>query len=67
MLNKKFADNIENAETSAPQNNKWANFLKGLNMFTDDFMKNGREHPNLQNQNHLNKPKNKLLRKCGSF
>lgn len=30
MLDKNSTDNIENAETSAPQNNKWANFLKGL-------------------------------------
>ena len=50
MLNKKSADNIENIEIPVPQNSKWADFLKGLNMFTDDFMKNGREQPKSQDQ-----------------
>lgn len=50
MLNNNSTDNIKNTETPVPQNSKWANFLKGLNMFSDDFMENGREQPKLQDQ-----------------
>lgn len=50
MLDKNSTDNIENTEIPVPQNSKWADILKGLNMFSDDFMENGREQPKLQNQ-----------------
>lgn len=31
-----------------PKENKWAGFLKSLDMFSDDFMNQGREQPTLQ-------------------
>lgn len=34
----------------APKENKWPSFLKSLDMFSDDFMKHGREQSPLQNR-----------------
>ena len=31
-----------------PRENKWSGFLSGLDLFTDDFMKSGREQPTVQ-------------------
>lgn len=31
-----------------PKENKWAGFLSSLNYFTDDFMSEGREQPDVQ-------------------
>ena len=31
-----------------PQDNKWAGFMESLELFTDDFMKDGREQPENQ-------------------
>ena len=28
-----------------PKDNKWAGFLSGLNLFSDDFMNDGRQEP----------------------
>lgn len=50
MLNKNSTDNIKNTEIPVPPNSKWVDFLKSLNMFSDDFMESGREQPKLQNQ-----------------
>ena len=36
-----------------PKGNKWEDFLKGLNMFSDDFMNEGREQPNVQERETL--------------
>lgn len=36
-----------------PKNNKWDGFLNGLNMFSNDFMEDGREQPNLQERESL--------------
>lgn len=31
-----------------PKENKWAGFIKSLDMFSDDFMEEGRKQPELQ-------------------
>ena len=31
-----------------PRENKWSGFLSGQALFTDDFMKSGREQPTVQ-------------------
>lgn len=36
-----------------PKENKWSGFLQSLEMFTDDFMKDGREQPGVQERDSL--------------
>ncbi len=36
-----------------PKENKWAGFLSSLNLFSDDFMCNGREQPSEQERESL--------------
>jgi len=36
-----------------PKKNPWEAFERSLTEFSDDFMKNGREQPELQNRNGL--------------
>lgn len=36
-----------------PQDNKWAGFMESLELFTDDFMKDGREQPKNQEREIL--------------
>lgn len=36
-----------------PQDNKWAGFMESLELFTDDFMKDGREQPENQGREIL--------------
>ena len=36
-----------------PKNNRWAGFLTSLDMFTADFMPNGREQPDAQERESL--------------
>lgn len=36
-----------------PKENKWSGFLQSLEMFTDDFMKEGREQPGAQERKSL--------------
>ena len=36
-----------------PKENKWSGFLQSLEMFTDDFMKDGREQPGAQERESL--------------
>ncbi len=36
-----------------PKENKWSGFLQSLEMFTDDFMKDGREQPGAQERDSL--------------
>ena len=36
-----------------PKENKWSGFLQSLEMFTDDFMKEGREQPGAQERDSL--------------
>lgn len=36
-----------------PKDNKWSGFLNGLNMFTEDFMNEGREQPKEQERESL--------------
>ena len=36
-----------------PQDNKWAGFMESLELFTDDFMKDGREQPENQEREIL--------------
>ena len=36
-----------------PIENKWAGFIEGLNMFTDDFMADGRDQGDIQEREEL--------------
>ena len=36
-----------------PKNNRWSGFLTSLDMFTADFMPNGREQPDAQGRESL--------------
>ena len=36
-----------------PKENKWSGFLQSLEMFTDDFMKDGREQPGAQERESI--------------
>ncbi len=36
-----------------PKDSKWSGFLNGLNMFTEDFMNEGREQPKEQERESL--------------
>lgn len=36
-----------------PKDNEWTGFLAGLNMFSDDFMENGREEQKTQEREAL--------------
>ena len=36
-----------------PKENKWAGFLNSLEMFSDDFMSDGREQPPVQEREAL--------------
>ncbi len=36
-----------------PIENKWAGFIEGLNMFTDDFMADGRDQGGIQEREEL--------------
>jgi len=36
-----------------PKDNKWAGFLSSLDYFTDDFMSEGREQPDVQERDFL--------------
>jgi len=36
-----------------PKDKVWETFLEGLNGFTDDFMANGREQPEMQEREEL--------------
>ena len=36
-----------------PKDNKWAGFLNGLDLFTEDFMSEGREQPSGQEREKL--------------
>lgn len=36
-----------------PKENKWAGFLASLDMFSDDFMSEGRQQPELQDREAL--------------
>ncbi|UTY29766.1 type II toxin-antitoxin system antitoxin VapB [Treponema putidum] len=36
-----------------PKNKEWETFLEGLNGFTDDFMEEGRNQPELQDRKGL--------------
>lgn len=36
-----------------PQDNKWAGLMESLELFTDDFMKDGREQPENQEREIL--------------
>lgn len=36
-----------------PKDSKWSGFLNGLNMFTEDFMNEGREQPKEQEREFL--------------
>ena len=36
-----------------PKNNKWAGFLNSLNMFSNDFMCDGRKQPTTQERESL--------------
>ena len=36
-----------------PKENKWAGFLASLDMFSDDFMSEGRQQPEFQNREAL--------------
>ena len=36
-----------------PQDNQWAGFMESLELFTDDFMKDGREQPENQEREIL--------------
>lgn len=36
-----------------PKENKWSGFLKSLDMFSDDFMSEGRGQPTLQEREDL--------------
>ena len=36
-----------------PKENKWAGFLASLDMFSDDFMSDGRQQPELQDREAL--------------
>ncbi|MGN0203040.1 MAG: antitoxin [Coprococcus sp.] len=36
-----------------PKENKWSGFLKSLELFSDDFMSNGREQPTAQERESL--------------
>lgn len=41
--------NVQNQSASLPpRKNDWSGFLKGLDLFTDDFMRDGREQPPVQ-------------------
>lgn len=39
---------IEDVVILMPQDNQWAGFMESLELFTDDFMKDGREQPENQ-------------------
>lgn len=36
-----------------PKENKWAGFLNSFNLFSDDFMRSGREQPAMQERETL--------------
>ncbi|MBQ8231599.1 MAG: antitoxin [Lachnospiraceae bacterium] len=36
-----------------PKENKWAGFLSSLNLFSEDFMSDGREQPTVQGRETL--------------
>lgn len=44
---------IGDAVILMPKENKWSSFLSGLNLFTDDFMSDGREQPPVQERASL--------------
>ena len=44
---------IGDAVILLPKENKWAGFLAGLNLFTDDFMSEGRADDMIQERENL--------------
>ena len=44
---------VGDAVTLLPKNNRWSGFLTSLDMFTADFMPNGREQPDVQGRESL--------------
>ena len=36
-----------------PKENQWAGLLSGLNLFSDDFMNDGREQPEIQERERI--------------
>lgn len=48
-----MANKIGDIVILIPQTNKWSGFLSSLNLFTDDFMCNGREQPGTQEREIL--------------
>ncbi len=36
-----------------PKGDKWAGFLRGLSLFSDDFMSEGRQQPGMQERESL--------------
>ncbi|MDY4971028.1 MAG: type II toxin-antitoxin system VapB family antitoxin [Lachnospiraceae bacterium] len=44
---------IGNVVILMPKNDKWAGFLDGLNLFSDDFMEDGREENLVQKRETL--------------
>jgi len=44
---------IGDAVILLPKENKWAGFLSGLDYFTEDFMSEGREQPDVQERESL--------------
>ena len=45
--------NVGDAVILLPKNNRWSGFLTSLDMFTADFMPNGREQPDAQERESL--------------
>jgi antitoxin VapB len=48
-----FIQKIGRAIILFPKNNPWESFEKSLSEFSDDFMSNGREQPEMQKRNNL--------------
>ena len=44
---------VGDAVNLLPKNNRWSGFLTSLDMFTADFMPNGREQPDAQERESL--------------
>jgi len=48
-----FIQKIGNSVVLFPKNKIWETFLHGLNSFSDDFMANGRDQPEMQEREEL--------------
>ena len=53
MMTAKLFENGRSQAVRLPKENKWSAFLNSLELFSDDFMSDGREQPAVQEREAL--------------